>query len=169
MSLVQKWVIIQANSFMEITKIPAKILAKKTEKISIKAIKNGSYKELVLDMKKAMIDNVGIGLAANQIDKDLSIFIIDKNLALENAVPEVYFNPEITEYSKNVDEIEEGCLSIPEYGANIKRSKKIKIKAIDENGNKIKLKARGFLARVLQHETDHLNGLVIKDRFNESR
>ncbi|OGN01784.1 MAG: peptide deformylase [Candidatus Yanofskybacteria bacterium RIFCSPLOWO2_02_FULL_43_10] len=149
---------------MEITKIPDKILAKKTEKIGLKDIKNGSFRELVSDMKKSMKDNEGIGLAANQINKDLSIFVIDEKLAAENNVPDVFFNPEITEYSRDEDELEEGCLSIPGYGANIRRSKKIKIKSVDENGNKIKLKVRGFLARVLQHETDHLNGIVIKNR-----
>ena len=154
---------------MEITKIPNKILAKTTEKVALKEIKNGSFKDLVLEMKTSMKENIGIGLAANQINKDLSIFVIDEKLAAENGVPEVFFNPEITEYSKTQDEMEEGCLSIPGYEANIIRSKKIKIKAIDENGNKVKLKARGFLARVLQHETDHLNGLVIKDRFNEQK
>ncbi len=154
---------------MDITKVPNKILAKTTEKVGLKDIKNGSFKELVLDMKKSMIDNEGVGLAANQINKDLSIFVIDEKLASENNVPDVFFNPEITDYSRDKDELEEGCLSIPGYGANIKRSKKIKLKAIDEKGNKIKLKARGFLARVLQHETDHLHGLVIKDRFNEQK
>jgi len=149
---------------VEITKIPDKILAKKTEKIGLKDIKNGSFRELVSDMKKSMKDNEGIGLAANQINKDLSIFVIDEKLAAENNVPDVFFNPEITEYSRDEDELEEGCLSIPGYGANIRRSKKIKIKSVDENGNKIKLKVRGFLARVLQHETDHLNGIVIKNR-----
>lgn len=154
---------------MEITKIPNKILAKKTEEVVVKDIKNGSFKELVWDMKKAMKENEGIGLAANQINKDLSIFVIEEKLASEGDVPEVYFNPEITEYSKDSDEMEEGCLSIPEYGAQIKRSKKIKIKALDGEGNKIKLKARGFLARVLQHETDHLNGILIKDRIHKDR
>ena len=154
---------------MDITKIPNKILAKTTEKVGLKDIKNGSFKKLVLDMKKSMIDNHGIGLAANQVNKDLSIFVIDEKLAIDNNVPEVFFNPEITEYSREKDEIGEGCLSIPGYEANIKRSKKIKIKAIDENGKKVKFKARGFLARVFQHETDHLNGLLIKDRFNEQR
>ncbi len=149
---------------MEITKIPNKILTKTTEKVGLKDIKNGSFKELILDMKKSMTNNGGIGLAANQINKDLSIFVIDEKLAAEGGAPEIFFNPKITEYSKEWDELEEGCLSIPEYAALIKRSKKIKIKAVDENGNKIKLKIRGFLARVLQHETDHLNGIVIKDR-----
>ena len=154
---------------MEITKIPNKILTKTTEKVALKDIKNGSFKELVLGMKKSMKDNEGIGLAGNQINKDLSIFVIDEKLAAENGVPDVFFNPEITEYSKGIDEMEEGCLSIPGYGANLKRSKKIKIKALDENGNKLKLKVRGFLARVPQHETDHLNGITIKDRVERSK
>lgn len=154
---------------MEITKIPNKILAKKSNKIEPKDIKNGLFKELVLNMKKTMKENEGIGLAANQINKDLSLFIIDEKIAADSNIPEVFFNPEITEYSKDNDEMEEGCLSIPGYGADVKRSKKIKIKAVDENGNKIKLKVRGFAARVLQHETDHLHGLVIKDRLNEQK
>lgn len=149
---------------MNITKIPNKILAKKLEKVAIEDIKNGLYKELISDMKQAMVENSGIGLAANQVGKDLSIFVVDKKLAEDNNTPDAFINPEITEYSKETDEIEEGCLSIPDYWASIKRSKKIKIKAVDENGNKIKFKVRGFLARVLQHETDHLNGMVIKDR-----
>lgn len=149
---------------MEITKIPDKILAKKLEKVSDNDIKNGLYKDLISDMRKAMIDNNGVGLAANQIGQDLSVFVIDAKTAEAFKRPDVYFNPEITEYSKETDETEEGCLSIPGYWKPIKRAKKIKIKAVDENGNKIKFKARGFLARVLQHETDHLNGITIKNR-----
>lgn len=149
---------------VEITKLPNKVLNKKLAQVDLNNIRNGLYKELVLDMRKAMKDNQGVGLAANQVGKDLAIFVIDETLAKESEVPGAYFNPEITEYSKDIDEMEEGCLSIPEFFTQIKRSKKIKIKFIDENGNKHKIKARSFLARVLQHETDHLNGLTIKNR-----
>lgn len=152
---------------MEITKLPNKILSKKIETIPTEIIKDGSLKELVLDMKKTMKESQGVGLAANQIGKDLAIFVIEERIAKESNVPEVYINPEITEYSKEVDDMEEGCLSIPGFYHEIKRSKKIKIKFIDENGKKQKLKARGFLARVLQHETDHLNGLTIKNRASK--
>lgn len=110
-----------------------------------------------------MVDNMGVGLAANQIGLDLSIFVIDTKVALENKVPEVYFNPEITEYSTDTDDVEEGCLSIPGFYVEIPRSKKIMFKALDESGKKIKFKAKGFLARILQHETDHLNGTTIKN------
>lgn len=152
---------------MEIIKIPHKILAKKTAKVAIEDIKNGHHRRLILEMKRVMKENEGIGLAANQVGQDLRLFIIDEKLADEAGTSSVFFNPEITEYSKDTDELEEGCLSIPQSYNPIKRAKKIKIKAIDENGNKIKLKARGFLARVLQHETDHLNGLTIKNRIKQ--
>lgn len=150
---------------MEITKLPNKILSNKTKAVSTEDLKKGSYKELILNMKETMKERQGVGLAANQAGEDISIFVIDSKLADEFGVSDVYLNPEITEYSKEEDEIEEGCLSIPEFYTQIKRSKKIKIKFIDEDGNKQKTKARGFLARVLQHETDHLNGLTIKNRI----
>ncbi|OGN07311.1 MAG: peptide deformylase [Candidatus Yanofskybacteria bacterium RIFCSPHIGHO2_02_FULL_38_22b] len=152
---------------MEITKIPDKILAKKLEIVNPSKVKNGEFNSLFLDMKKAMKENQGVGLAANQIGKDLAVFVIDERVAKESEISEVYINPEITEYSKDDDEMEEGCLSIPEFYIPIKRSKKIKIKFINESGEKIKLKVRGFAARVLQHETDHLNGLTIKNRSDE--
>lgn len=149
---------------MEIVKVPAKILAKKLEKVSVNDIKNGLYKELISDMRKAMVENNGVGLAANQIGHDFAIFVIDAKTANAFNKPDAYFNPEITEYSEETDEIEEGCLSIPDFWTPVKRAKKIKIKFVDENGQKQKLKARGFLARVLQHETDHLNGITIKEK-----
>lgn len=150
---------------MEITKIPHQVLARKTKGISAEEIKAGQYAQLVLDMKKAMVENMGVGLAGNQVGQDLSVFVIDAKLALENKVPEAYFNPQITEYSPDLEAMEEGCLSIPGFFVEIPRAKKIMFKALDESGKKIKFKAKGFLARVLQHETDHLNGLVIKDRI----
>ena len=100
---------------MEITKIPNKILAKKLEKVVANDIKKGLYKDLISDMRKTMVENNGVGLAANQVGKDISIFVIDKKLAEDNNVPDVFINPEITEYSKDIDETEEGCLSSPGY------------------------------------------------------
>ena len=153
---------------MEITKLPEEILGRKVELASVEDIKSGKYASLVLDMKKAMVDNMGVGLAANQIGQDLSIFVIDTKTASAYKVPEAYFNPEITEYSTETDDVEEGCLSIPGFYVEIPRSKKIMFKALDESGKKIKFKARGFLARILQHETDHLNGLTIRNRILKS-
>ncbi|MEX1063850.1 MAG: peptide deformylase [Candidatus Paceibacterota bacterium] len=146
---------------MEIVKEPNKILRKKLKEV--KEV-TPEIEALISNMKKAMIEAHGIGLAANQVGKDLQLFVIDENLAKENDAPEVYINPEVTEFSKDSAEMEEGCLSIPGFWHQIPRSKKIKIKALDEDGKKIKLRAKGFLARVLQHEYDHLQGILIKDK-----
>jgi len=146
---------------MEITVEPNKILKQKLT--PVKEI-TPEITALISNMHEQMIESKGIGLAANQIGIDLQIFVIDKEIAKENNVPNAYLNPEITEYSEEESEMEEGCLSIPEYFVNISRPKKIKIKAIDENGNKVKFRTRGLLARVLQHEYDHLNGKLIRDR-----
>lgn len=146
---------------MEIVKELNKILRQKLEKVTGV---DTEIKNLISQMREKMVAAKGVGLAANQVGKNLRIFVIDKNLAQENNVPDAFINPEITEYSKDTDIIEEGCLSIPEYFAPISRSKKIKIKALNENGKKIRFKAKGFLARVLQHETDHLNGILIRSR-----
>ena len=151
----------------KITKLPDRILSKKISQISSESVKKGDFTELILEMKKEMKDNMGVGLAANQIGKDLAIFVIEPKLTENSKFPDVYINPEITEYSNDTDYMEEGCLSIPGFFVQIKRAKKIRIKFIDETGEKKKLKAKGFLARVLQHETDHLNGLTIKNRFKK--
>ena len=146
---------------VQIVKEPNKILHHRLKEV--KEI-TPEIKELISDMRKMIIEAHGVGLAASQVGKDLQVFLIDKILADENKVPDVLINPEITEYSKDMGEMEEGCLSLPDYWRQIKRAKKIKIKALDENGKKIKIKARGFLARVFQHEYDHLQGTLIKDR-----
>ena len=146
---------------MQIIKEPNKALHHKLKEV--KEI-TPEIKKLILDMRKTVIEAGGVGLAANQIGKDIQIFVIDKSLAKKNEVPDVYLNPKVTEYSRDASEMEEGCLSIPDYWRQIKRAKKVKIKALDENGEKIKLKTRGFLARVLQHEYDHLQGITIKNR-----
>ena len=146
---------------MQIVKEPNKILHKPLKEVKEIAPEIGA---LISDMRTKMIEAHGVGLAANQVGKDLQIFVIDAKLAEENEVPDAYINPEITESSKDRGELEEGCLSIPNYWVPVKRAKKIKLKALDENGKKIKIKARGFLARVLQHEYDHLQGMLIRDR-----
>ena len=146
---------------MEIITEPNKILHKKLEVVPEIT---SEIKELISAMRLKMVEAKGIGLAANQVGENLQIFVIDKNLAEESKVPDAFINPEISEYSREQDEIEEGCLSIPDYFLAVPRSKKIKIKALDENGKKVRFKAKGFLARVLQHEMDHLNGLLISDK-----
>lgn len=149
---------------MELTKVPHPVLKKTCTPLKAAQLKAGAYAKLIGEMKKDMLAYNGIGLAANQVGKDLALFVIDERLAAEYKVPSAYANPEITEYGKESDDVEEGCLSIPGMWAPIRRAKKIMFKALDEHGTRVKFRARGMLARVLQHETDHLNGTTIKDR-----
>lgn len=148
---------------MKIILDPHPLLHRRLDTVKNVEEKTRNLSELAETMKTIMVQAQGVGLAANQVGENLQLFVILSSLAQENNVPEVFINPEITEYSKGQDTAEEGCLSLPGYFALIDRSKKIKIKALDLDGQKIRFKARGFLARVLQHETDHLNGLLIKD------
>lgn len=145
---------------MEIVKIPHKILHTKVQKIPTIT---PEIQTLIDVMGQTMREVQGIGLAANQIGKAVSLFVIDEEFAKEHNVPETYINPELSIYSKEETILEEACLSIPDAWLELKRAKKIKIKAQDKNGDKFKLIAKGMLARVLQHEYDHLQGILITD------
>jgi peptide deformylase len=149
---------------MELVVIPSPLLAKKLTLLDAAELKAGTYAPFIAGMKEAMLKHEGVGLAANQVGRDLALFVIDEKLAKEYGVPSAFANPEITDYGKESDVVEEGCLSIPGCWVPIPRAKKIMFKALDEHGKKVKFRARGMLARVLQHETDHLNGLTIRHR-----
>ncbi len=134
-----------------------KLLRKKSKKV--KKI-NNDINDLVLEMSKAMEENDGIGLAACQIGEFKRVFIIRKEEGFD-----VFINPAILKKSKEKIEIEEGCLSVPNCLIKIKRPKEVKIKALNLKGEEIILNLKGIEARVFQHELDHLNGILIKDRI----
>jgi len=115
---------------------------------------------LVNDMTETMLKFDGMGLAANQIGKNIRIFVANPNLSQKY----VFINPEIYKISEKTEILEEGCLSLPNVYKKIPRAKSLKIKAIDENGKQFKLKTKDILARVIQHEIDHLNGILITDK-----
>jgi len=114
---------------------------------------------LAKDMVETMIEKDGVGLAAPQIGKNIRLFVVHPTLSKKT----VFINPEISKISKKTDVAEEGCLSLPGVFTKKERAKSLKIKAIDENGKEFKLKTKNLLARVIQHEVDHLNGILIID------
>lgn len=152
---------------MDLTVLPDPILTKTSRALTPEALRDGRYTGLLAQMREAMQKNNGVGLAANQVGEDIALFVIDGKLAAESGVADAYANPEITEYGKDSDTLEEGCLSIPGYWAPVRRAKKIMFKALDEHGTRVKFRARGMLARVLQHETDHLRGVTIRERVKK--
>lgn len=144
----------------EIRKYPDPILKKKAEKI--KEI-TPEIKQLAQDLIETMLSSKpeGIGLAAPQIGVSKRVIAV-----MTESGPAVYINPKIAEKSRKKEAAEEGCLSLPGTWLNIKRAKEIRLEAIDINGKKINIKAVGFLARILQHEIDHLNGTLIIDKVS---
>ena len=141
---------------MEIIIHPNKILREKTQKVE-KIDKE--IKKLIKEMKKIMIQNKGVGLAANQIGKNLSLFI-----AYDNKKFYTFINPEIVKFFGKEKVMEEGCLSIPGLWGQIKRHEGVVVSYQDLFGKKKKLKAKGFLAQIIQHEIDHLNGILFIDK-----
>jgi peptide deformylase len=144
---------------MKIVLHPNKILREKTEKVE-KIDKE--IKDLIKEMKKIMIQQNGVGLAANQIGKNLSIFV-----AYDNKKFYTFINPEIVKFSGKEKIMEEGCLSVPNVWGQIKRYEGVVVSYQDLFGKKKKLKARGLLAQIIQHEIDHLNGVLFIDKAIE--
>lgn len=118
------------------------------------------FKEMFITMEKAN----GVGLAAPQVGISKRIFVARS----DDEVDRVFVNPVITSYSEATCDYEEGCLSIPGVYESITRPERVSVKAFDENGQEFTLKAKGLLARIIQHECDHLDGVLFIDRGDEA-
>jgi len=143
---------------------PDPILRKKSE--SLYQVNNDTRK-LLDDMLKTMYAAPGIGLAAVQIGILKRIIVIDISKKDEKKNPIFLINPEIIFKSKETSIYEEGCLSLPGHFAEIERPAKCKIKYIDYNGKKAELEAEGLLSTCVQHEIDHLNGVLFIDYLSK--
>ncbi len=120
-------------------------------------------KEILSDMAKIMYENEGVGLAAPQIGIDRRLIVVDTKKKLLKLI-----NPKILE-KEGKDSLSEGCLSLPEIFVRVNRAKKIAIEGLNENGEMVRLDAKDFFARVIQHEIDHLNGILIIDYATKER
>ena len=118
------------------------------------------------DMIETMYAASGLGLAANQVGVTSDLFVIDVGIEKEKRDPVIIINPIITASEEEVI-AEEGCLSIPEVFAQVKRSQHIEVKGYDLKGNELRYEAEGFLARAFQHEMDHLNGVLLWDNLSK--
>ena len=124
---------------------------------------DGSIKTLIDDMLATMYAAPGIGLAAPQINVPLRLVVMDISAEKEDRAPIVMINPEIVKYGDDRRVHEEGCLSIPDYFAEIERPAAVTVKYLDRNGQPQELSTGDFLATVIQHEVDHLNGKLFID------
>lgn len=117
--------------------------------------------QLIDDMFETMYAAQGIGLAATQINVHLRVVVMD--LSEDKSEPRIFINPEFESLTEQMDQYQEGCLSVPGFYENVDRPQKVKIKAQDRDGSSYELIAEGLLAVCIQHECDHLNGKLFVD------
>ena len=125
-------------------------------------------RKLVKEMLQTMYSSNGIGLAAPQVAVNKQLIVIDCKPDEPANAPLVLINPKIKSYSRDLCNAEEGCLSIPGVYIEVTRPRAIEVTFKDESGRPQKLKASGLLSRVIQHEMDHLNGVLFVDRIENS-
>ena len=155
-----------------------KFLRAKTADFDFQAFTKKEINDLIKKMREIMLNANGIGLSANQVGLNMKMFVAlipkkllerdEKNKIIMPSPDEAkfyaIFNPEIIKFSKQTEIIEEGCLSVPGINGEVERPSKITLIGQDKNAKKIKIKAEGLTARVFQHETDHLNGILFIDK-----
>ncbi len=153
--------------------LPHADLRKRSKKVSVIT---DEIKQLIVDMKSATLDwedhrdhEVGVALAAVQIDKLWRVVVVrndfDNKKDREFAV---FINPTIAKYYGDIEEDFEGCLSIKDIYGKVPRYTKVKVDALNEEGQAFRITAEGFLARVFQHEIDHTNGVVYIDHIKDN-
>jgi peptide deformylase len=127
---------------------------------------NDDVRTLADDMLATMYDAPGIGLAAIQVGVPKRMLVIDLSKEGEDKQPLVFINPEILASSDERATYEEGCLSIPDYYAEVERPAKVTVRHVDLTGKEQTIDAEGLLATCLQHEIDHLNGVLFIDHIS---
>ena len=135
-----------------------KFLRRKASEFDFAKHGKKEIREIIKNMRAEMAKALGIGLSANQLGMNMKLFVA-KTGGKQYSV----FNPVITKLSKETVIMEEGCLSVPEMYGEVERPEKVTLEGLDANGKKIKIKAWGLLARIFQHETDHLKGVLFTD------
>jgi peptide deformylase len=145
-----------------------KFLRTPTKEVDLEKENKKELRELIKKMRRKMVEWDGVGLSANQAGINKKIFVAQ--IPADYGEPKFYavINPEITKKSKETEEMNEGCLSVPGVFGPVERSLKVTLEGKNIEGKKIKIKANGFLARVFQHETDHLNGKLFIDRAKKT-
>ena len=161
-------------SILKVSRMGHPVLRKKVRPVPPAEITAAPIQRLIDDMTQTMLEYNGVGLAAPQVHEELRVFVAqvfrDHEEDEEDAEPGslkilALINPEIKPVGRHVEEDWEGCLSIPDVRGLVPRHRDISVKAYDRTGRPIEMQASGFMARVIQHETDHLDGVLFLDRM----
>ncbi len=171
-----------AKGPLEIVQVGDPVLRQRARPLSLDELASARIQQLILDMRDTMRAAPGVGLAAPQIGESIQLVVIEDDSARHarltpeelaarerEAVPfHVLVNPKLTMRTDEVVAAFEGCLSFAEFSMVVPRVRKVRVEALDEHGQRVVKVATGWYARILQHEVDHLHGIVCCDRM-ESR
>ena len=157
-------------SILKVARMGHPVLRERARPISKSDLRDPLMQKLIDDMIDTMIEYHGVGLAAPQVHEGLRVFVAtldveDDEKRGPEPEPIALINPEITVVGSDVVEDWEGCLSIPDVRGRVPRAREIRLRALDRNGGRLELRAHDFPARVMQHETDHLDGVLFFDRM----
>jgi len=161
-------------AILKVARLGHPVLRQQAERVLPADIQSAQVQRLIDDMIETMHEYDGAGLAANQVHVPRQIAVIEvaKNPRYPDA-PEipltVLINPVVTPTSEEIEEGWEGCLSVPDMRGVVPRYTAVRLECLDRQGNPVDLVAKDFFARVIQHETDHLNGIVYVDRIRDMR
>jgi len=156
-------------SILKVARMGHPVLRARARPLDKAEIRSATIQKLIDDMLDTMAEYHGVGLAAPQVHEGLRMFVAALDPGdeeeEEDIVPIAVINPEISVVGTDVVEDWEGCLSIPDIRGRVPRAREIKVRALDRTGARIELTAHDFSARVIQHETDHLDGVLFFDRM----
>jgi peptide deformylase len=154
-------------SILKVARMGHPVLREKAQPLERSQLKTPAIQKLIDDMIDTMVEYHGVGLAAPQVHERMRIFVALLDGADDHGehTPVPIINPEITVIGTETIEDWEGCLSIPDIRGRVPRARSIVVNALDRFGKRIELEAQGYAARVIQHETDHLDGVLFFDRM----
>jgi peptide deformylase len=155
-------------SILKVARMGHPVLRTKARPLTPADVRTAQIQQLIGDMIETMVEYRGVGLAAPQVHQDLRLFVADLNARDDDeseSEPIAIINPEIVPVGSEVAEDWEGCLSIPDIRGKVPRFRDVKVRALDKDGARIELRAKNFAARIIQHETDHLDGVLFFDRM----
>ncbi len=155
-------------AILKVARMGHPVLRGKARALDKHEIRSAGVQKLIDDMMDTMAEYHGVGLAAPQVHEGLRIFVAALDATEDGDGDDealAIINPEITVVGSDVVEDWEGCLSVPDIRGRVPRAREINVRAFDRKGDRIELRAHDFPARVIQHETDHLDGVLFFDRM----
>jgi peptide deformylase len=156
-------------SILKVARMGHPVLRAKARPIDPQRITDAAVQRLIDDMIETMVEYHGVGLAAPQVHQGLRLFVARLETPGGEAAgdsPVAIINPDVTPVGREIVDDWEGCLSIPDIRGRVPRPREVRVRAFDRTGERIELRASDYPARVIQHETDHLDGILFFDRMN---